>query len=89
MMVAALGGSARTDLPDPRGIPLLGYRSFPIGDIFAQGTTQNVNRFINGVTAQYPTRRGSTFARTSAMAGRAHETIPRAQRGRSTNPHAP
>ena len=53
MMVAAVGGSARTDLKDPRGVPLLGYRSFPIGDIFAQVTTQNTNRFINGLTAQY------------------------------------
>jgi TonB-linked SusC/RagA family outer membrane protein len=53
LMVAAIGGSARTDLKDPRGLPLLGYRSFPIGDIFAQVTTQNINRFINGVNAQY------------------------------------
>ena len=53
LMVAAVGGSARTDLKDARGLPLLGYRSFPIGDIFAQVTTQNTNRFINGVNAQY------------------------------------
>jgi len=53
MMVAAIGGSARTDLKDSRQIPLLGYRSFPIGDIFAQVTTQNTNRFINGFSAQY------------------------------------
>jgi TonB-linked SusC/RagA family outer membrane protein len=53
LMVAAIGGSARTDLKDARGLPLLGYRSFPIGDIFAQTTTQNTNRFINGVNAQY------------------------------------
>jgi outer membrane receptor protein involved in Fe transport len=53
LMVAAIGGSARTDLKDARGLPLLGYRSFPIGDIFAQTTTQNINRFINGVNAQY------------------------------------
>ena len=53
MMVAAVGGSARTDLKDARGLPLIGYRSFPIGDIFAQVTTQNTNRFINGLSAQY------------------------------------
>jgi TonB-linked SusC/RagA family outer membrane protein len=53
MMVAAIGGSARTDLKDARGIPLYGYRSFPIGDIFAQVTTQTINRFINGLNAQY------------------------------------
>jgi TonB-linked SusC/RagA family outer membrane protein len=53
LMVAAIGGSARTDLKDSRGVPLYGYRSFPIGDIFAQVTTQNINRFINGVNAQY------------------------------------
>ncbi|MDB4874469.1 MAG: hypothetical protein JWM41_915 [Gemmatimonadetes bacterium] len=53
LMVAAIGGSARTDLKDARGLPLLGYRSFPIGDIFAQVTTQNTNRFINSVNGQY------------------------------------
>ena len=53
MMVAAIGGSARTDLKDARGVPLYGYRSFPIGDIFAQVTTQNINRFINGLNVQY------------------------------------
>jgi len=48
LMVAAIGGSARTDLKDARGLPLLGYRSFPIGDIFAQVTTQNINRSSTG-----------------------------------------
>jgi TonB-linked SusC/RagA family outer membrane protein len=53
LMVAAIGGQARTDQIDARGDSLHGYRSFPIGDIFAQVTTQNINRFINGLNAQY------------------------------------
>jgi TonB-linked SusC/RagA family outer membrane protein len=56
LMVAAIGGTARTDRYDarrPDSVALHGYRSFPIGDIFAQVTTQNINRFINGVNAQY------------------------------------
>jgi TonB-linked SusC/RagA family outer membrane protein len=53
LMVDALGGKAQTDLLDPRKLPLLGYRSFPMGDIFAQVTTQNINRFINGLNAQF------------------------------------
>jgi TonB-linked SusC/RagA family outer membrane protein len=53
LMVDVLGGTARTDLKDSRGVPLLGYRSFPIGDVFAQVTSQNTNRFINGLNAHY------------------------------------
>jgi TonB-linked SusC/RagA family outer membrane protein len=62
LMVAAIGGSARTDLNDGRfgnvngvstGVPLLGYRSFPLGDIFAQRYGINTNRFINGLNARF------------------------------------
>jgi TonB-linked SusC/RagA family outer membrane protein len=53
LMVDALGGPARTDLLDVRKVPLLGYRSFPMGDIFAQRNSQSVNRFINGLNARY------------------------------------
>jgi outer membrane receptor protein involved in Fe transport len=54
LMVDALGGAARTDLVDARGIPLRGYRApFLMGDIFAQRNAQSVNRFINGLNARY------------------------------------
>ncbi|HEY4133204.1 MAG TPA: carboxypeptidase-like regulatory domain-containing protein, partial [Gemmatimonadaceae bacterium] len=62
MMVDALGGTARTDLNDGRfglvngvstGVPLDGYRIFPIGDIFAQRQSFNTNRFINGLNARF------------------------------------
>jgi TonB-linked SusC/RagA family outer membrane protein len=53
LMVDALGTGARTDLLDPRGIPLLGQRNYPMGDIFAQRTTTQTNRFINSLTARY------------------------------------
>ena len=53
LMVDVLGGSARTDLKDARGIPLNGYRSFPIGDVFAQVTTENTARLVSGLNARY------------------------------------
>jgi TonB-linked SusC/RagA family outer membrane protein len=53
LMVDALGTGARTDLVDARGIPLLGYRNYPMGDIFAQRTTTQTNRFINSLTTHY------------------------------------
>jgi TonB-linked SusC/RagA family outer membrane protein len=53
LMVDALGTGARTDLVDARGIPLLGYRNYPMGDIFAQRTTTQTNRFISSLTAHY------------------------------------
>ena len=53
LMVDALGGPARTDLLDSRGIPLNGYRSYPMGDIFAQEQVQDVTRFTNSINVRY------------------------------------
>ncbi|HVT39432.1 MAG TPA: SusC/RagA family TonB-linked outer membrane protein [Gemmatimonadaceae bacterium] len=53
LMVAALGGTWRGDLLDQQGDSLRGYRSFMMGDVLSQTTTQAINRFINSVTAQY------------------------------------
>lgn len=53
LMVDALGGLARTDLKDARGIVLNGYRSYPMGDIFAQETSSDVNRFTNSIGARF------------------------------------
>src|SRR5581483_6885617 len=46
-------GLARTDGKDSRGLPLNGYRSYPMGDIFAQVQNQDVNRFTNSVNFRY------------------------------------
>ncbi|BAH39360.1 putative outer membrane protein [Gemmatimonas aurantiaca T-27] len=53
LMVAALGGNWRGDLKDSQGNNLRGYRSFMMGDVLAQTTSQNINRFINTATAQW------------------------------------
>ena len=53
LMVAALGGPWRGDLVDAQGDSLRGVRSFMMGDVLSQTTTQGINRFINAVTAQY------------------------------------
>jgi len=53
LMVAAVGGSARTDLTDSRGVALNGYRLFPMGDIFAQRQSFNTNRYITSMNARY------------------------------------
>lgn len=53
LMVAALAGLARRDLTDSRGVPLNGYRSWPMGDVFSRTTTQAINRFINSFAGQY------------------------------------
>ncbi len=53
LMVNALGGPWRGDLRDAQGDSLLGYRSFMMGDVLSQTTTQDINRFINSVSAQY------------------------------------
>ncbi|MCC6242780.1 MAG: SusC/RagA family TonB-linked outer membrane protein [Gemmatimonadaceae bacterium] len=53
LMVAALGGSWRADLVDAQGDSLRGYRSFMMGDVLSQTTTQGINRFINSISAQY------------------------------------
>ncbi len=53
MMVAALGGTWRGDLRDAQGDSLRGYRSFMMGDVLSQTTTQSINRFINSISAQF------------------------------------
>jgi TonB-linked SusC/RagA family outer membrane protein len=53
LMVDAVAGLARTDLKDSRGIPLLGYRSYPMGDIFAQERNEYTNRFTQSLNARY------------------------------------
>jgi TonB-linked SusC/RagA family outer membrane protein len=53
LMVAALGGTWRGDLLDAQGDSLRGYRSFMMGDVLAQVTSQNINRFINSINAQF------------------------------------
>jgi TonB-linked SusC/RagA family outer membrane protein len=53
MMVAAMGGFWRTDLLDPRGVPLNGYRVYPMGDVLSRTTTQDINRFINSAQLRY------------------------------------
>ena len=53
LMVDALGGKFDQSLIDADGVPLLGYRAYPMGDILSVTTTQNINRFINSVASQY------------------------------------
>jgi TonB-linked SusC/RagA family outer membrane protein len=66
LMVDAVAGSARTDVCDGRdkiardpnnpnclGVPLHGYRSYPMGDILAQESFEDVNRFTNSLGARY------------------------------------
>jgi len=57
LMVDALGGLARTDLYEKRSptdsVALNGYRSYPMGDIFAQERNENVNRFTQSVSGRY------------------------------------
>jgi TonB-linked SusC/RagA family outer membrane protein len=66
LMVDAIAGLARTDLCDGRdkiardptkpnclGVPLNGYRSYPMGDIFAQERNEYVNRFTQAMNARY------------------------------------
>lgn len=53
LMVAALGGNYNRNLLDAQGDSLHGYRSFMMGDVLAQTTTQGINRFINSITAQW------------------------------------
>lgn len=53
LMVGMLGGEWRQDLIDSRGVPLLGWRAFPMGDILSRTTSQGVNRFINSIQMQY------------------------------------
>lgn len=53
LMVNAMGATWRQDLRDPTGYPLLGARSWSMGEVFSQTTTQGINRFINSLAAQY------------------------------------
>lgn len=66
LMVAALGGLGRRDLRDSRGVPLLGYRSWPMGDVFSRTTTQGIQRFINSFAGQY---RPTSWLNTRATVG--------------------
>jgi len=61
LMVDAVAGKARTDLfqirsvvgTDTIKVPLNGYRSYPMGDIFAQERNENTNRFTQSINARY------------------------------------
>jgi TonB-linked SusC/RagA family outer membrane protein len=53
LMVNAMGATWRQDLRDPTGYPLLGARSWSMGEVFSQTTTQGINRFLNSLAAQY------------------------------------
>jgi TonB-linked SusC/RagA family outer membrane protein len=53
LMVDALGGLARRDLKDSRGIALNGYRSYPMGDVFSTERNEYTNRFTNSFSARY------------------------------------
>ncbi|MEP6492119.1 MAG: SusC/RagA family TonB-linked outer membrane protein [bacterium] len=57
LMVDALGGLARTDLYQKRSstdsVALNGYRSYPMGDVFAQERDEYLNRFTQSVNARY------------------------------------
>lgn len=53
LMVTAIAGPWRGDLKDSYGNALRGYRSYMMGDVLAQTTTQGINRFINTATAQW------------------------------------
>lgn len=53
LMVNFLGGSWNRNLVDAQGDSLKGYRAFMAGDVLSQTTTQNINRFINSITAQW------------------------------------
>jgi TonB-linked SusC/RagA family outer membrane protein len=65
LMVDAIAGLARTDLCDGRdkiargsnpnclGLPLNGYRSYPMGDILSPVSQNDVNRFTNAFNARY------------------------------------
>ncbi|MGQ0767232.1 MAG: SusC/RagA family TonB-linked outer membrane protein [Gemmatimonadota bacterium] len=65
LMVAALGGLALA-VKDSRGVDLRGYRSFSIGDVLSRVTTQDLQRFVNSVAANY---RPSDWLSTRATLG--------------------
>ena len=53
LMVNTMGGFYRFDLKDSRGIPLDGWRSFPMGDVLSTVTTQDISRFVNSAQLSY------------------------------------
>ncbi|MCU0648751.1 MAG: TonB-dependent receptor plug domain-containing protein, partial [Gemmatimonadaceae bacterium] len=53
LMVNAIGGLARTDTRDSRGIALNGWRAFPMGDVFSRTTTQDLDRFVNSLATRW------------------------------------
>jgi TonB-linked SusC/RagA family outer membrane protein len=66
LMVGMLGGEWREDLVDGRGVKLLGWRAFPMGDILSRTTSQATNRFINSAQLQYSP---ATWLTTRATVG--------------------
>jgi TonB-linked SusC/RagA family outer membrane protein len=53
LMVNAIGGLARTDTRDNRGIALNGWRAFPMGDVFSRTTSQDIDRFTNSLATRW------------------------------------
>jgi hypothetical protein len=57
LMVDAVAGLARTDLYQKRSatdsVALNGYRSYPMGDIFAQERNEYTNRFTQSLNARF------------------------------------
>lgn len=58
LMVDAIAGTARTDLyqirtPGKDSVALNGYRSYPMGDIFAQVRNEYTNRYTQSISGRY------------------------------------
>ncbi|HYW33421.1 MAG TPA: SusC/RagA family TonB-linked outer membrane protein, partial [Gemmatimonas sp.] len=53
LMVNALGSVWDQSLKDVDGVPLAGYRSYGMGDVFSRTNNQGINRFINSVQSQW------------------------------------
>jgi TonB-linked SusC/RagA family outer membrane protein len=53
LMVDAIAGTEATDQVDARGIPLNGYRTFPIGDILSQNRANYYSRYTTSLSARY------------------------------------
>ena len=58
LMVDAIAGLARTDLyqirvPGKDSVALNGYRSYPMGDIFAQMRNEYTNRYTQSISGRY------------------------------------
>ena len=53
LMTTGIAGPWRADLVDAQGDSLHGYRAWMMGDALSLTTTQAINRFVNGLTAQW------------------------------------